>query len=56
MERRGVAECLAALAELAVRPGRPEPALRLFGAAESVRRGIGILNTWHIQPRRESHW
>ena len=52
MERRGIAECLAALAELAVRAGRPEPALRLFGAAEALRRGIGILDSWHLQPRR----
>ncbi len=52
MERRGLAECLAAAAELAVRVGRPEPALRLFGAAEALRRAIGILDSWHLQPRR----
>jgi non-specific serine/threonine protein kinase len=52
VERRGVAECLAALAELAVLAGRHEPGLRLFGAAEALRREIGILDAWHQQPRR----
>jgi predicted ATPase/DNA-binding NarL/FixJ family response regulator len=52
MERRGVGECLAGLAELAVLTGRHESATRLFGAAEEVRRAIGILDDWHQQPRR----
>ncbi len=35
------------------RPGRaPRAALRLFGAAEALRRAIGILDSWHLQPRR----
>ncbi len=53
MERRGIAECLAALAEIAVMTGRPDPALRLFGAAEAIRQSIGILDTWQFQARRE---
>jgi predicted ATPase/DNA-binding CsgD family transcriptional regulator len=52
MQRRGIAECLAALAELAVLTERHEPALRLFGAAEALRIEIGILDSWHFQPRR----
>jgi ATP/maltotriose-dependent transcriptional regulator MalT len=52
MERRGISECLAGLAELAVLAGRHEPAARLFAAAEAVRRAIGILDDWHEQPRR----
>ncbi len=52
MERRGIAECLAALAELAVLTGRHESAMRLFGAAEALRRAIGILDSWQFQPRR----
>jgi DNA-binding CsgD family transcriptional regulator len=52
LERRGISECLAGLAELAVLTGRHEPALRLFGAAEALRREIGILDAWHEQPRR----
>jgi predicted ATPase/DNA-binding CsgD family transcriptional regulator len=51
-ERRGVAECLAGLAELAVLSGRHEPGLRLFGAAEALRQAIGILDEWYEQPRR----
>jgi DNA-binding CsgD family transcriptional regulator len=52
MERRGVRECLTGLAELAVLTGRCEPALRLFGAAETLRRAIGIHDDRHHQPRR----
>jgi predicted ATPase/DNA-binding CsgD family transcriptional regulator len=52
MERRGIAESLAALAEVAVLAGRHEPALRLFGAAEALHREIGILVTWQFQERR----
>lgn len=52
MEQRGMAECLAALAELAVQTERHDPALRLFGAAETLHHSIGILDTWQFQPRR----
>jgi non-specific serine/threonine protein kinase len=52
MERRGIAECLGTLAELAVLSGRHEPALRLFGAADALRRTLGILDTWIFQSRR----
>jgi non-specific serine/threonine protein kinase len=52
MERRGIAESLAALAEVAVLAGMHEPALRLFGAAEALHREIGILVTWQFQIRR----
>jgi non-specific serine/threonine protein kinase len=52
VERRGVAECLAGLAEVAVLAGRHEPGLRLFGAAEALRAAIGVLDAWHHQPRR----
>jgi DNA-binding CsgD family transcriptional regulator len=54
MERRGIAECLAALAEIAVLTRRHDVALRLFGVAEALRRDIGILDTWHFQARRAS--
>jgi ATP/maltotriose-dependent transcriptional regulator MalT len=53
MERRGMAECLAAIAELAVETGRFEDALRLFGPADALRRSIGILDTWQFQARRD---
>ena len=53
MERRGIAECLAAIAELAVETGRHEDALRLFGPADSLRRSIDILDSWQFQARRD---
>jgi len=52
LERRGIGECLAAIAELAVLAGRHEEALRLFGPADSLRRSIDILDTWQFQARR----
>lgn len=52
MEQRGIIECLAGIAEIAVLTGRHEMALRLFGAAETLRRAIGILDTWQFQARR----
>jgi len=52
MQRRGVIECIAAIAELAIATERHELGLRLFGAAETMRLDLGILDTWHFQPRR----
>jgi non-specific serine/threonine protein kinase len=53
MERRGIGECLAAIAELAAETGRHEDALRLFGPADSLRRSIDILDSWQFQARRD---
>ena len=52
MQRRGVVECIAAIAELAIATGRHEVGLRLFGAVETMRLELGILDSWHFQPRR----
>lgn len=52
-KRRGVAECLEGLAGVAAAQEQPEHATRLFGAAHSLRDGLGAPLPLNEQAERE---